>query len=110
MPDFTSAYRVRSLSLDGNVGLFSGAEDPRTVDTSTFPVGSVYFQTDGTTWKRIGPGASRWVKEPSRKSHTPCPWLQVVKAIQAVSTEATVLRLIQTMSSDIPNHHECHHQ
>lgn len=101
-PDFNSAFRVGSLSLDGQVGVFSGDEDPRTINTSSFPVGSVYFQTDGTTWKRIGLAASAWVKDgqrPANRTSRPvCPWLQVVRAIQAISTEASVLRLIQTMS------------
>jgi hypothetical protein len=115
VPDFDSAFAVRTLSLQGKVGVFASEADPRTVDTSSFPVGSVCFQTDGTTWKRIGPAASAWVKEEghqhahSSPRHQTCPWLQVVRAIQAVSTEVTVLRLIQTMSADITREHEHHH-
>ncbi|MBF0108761.1 MAG: hypothetical protein HQL76_06260 [Magnetococcales bacterium] len=108
-PDFTSAYRVRCLSLDGHVGIFSGDEDPRTMDTSSFPVGSVYFQTDGTTWKRTGPAASAWIKDgqPNPRGDG-CPWLQVVRAVQATSTEAQVLRLIQMMSMGTRCNHEHH--
>ena len=62
MTDFTSAFRVKSLSLQDKVGVFAGDADPRTVDTSSFPVGSVYFQTDGTAWKRSSIDASAWVK------------------------------------------------
>ena len=57
---FSRAYRVDVLSLGDNVGLLSGANPPSTVDTSTFPVGSVYFQTDGTVWKRIRMDADGW--------------------------------------------------
>ncbi|MEO5330541.1 MAG: hypothetical protein H7839_00845 [Magnetococcus sp. YQC-5] len=117
-PDFNSAHRVSVLSLDGKVGVFSCEEDPRTFDTTSFPVGSVYFRTDGTTWKRIGMAASDWVQECQQhpqiqhpqirpSDRHPCPWLQVVRAIQAVSTDVTVLRLIQTMSIEI--NHEHHH-
>ena len=59
---FNRAYRVDVLSLGDNVGLFSGANPPATIDTSTFPVGSVYFQTDGTVWKRINMDANGWVE------------------------------------------------
>jgi hypothetical protein len=61
-PDFKSAFRTKSLSLSDKVGIFAGVEDPRTFDTSSFPVGSLYFQTDGTAWKRSGSEASAWVK------------------------------------------------
>ena len=57
---FNRAYRIDVLSLGDNVGLFSGANPPATIDTSTFPVGSVYFQTDGTVWKRIRMDADGW--------------------------------------------------
>ncbi|MBF0629309.1 MAG: hypothetical protein HQL91_13920 [Magnetococcales bacterium] len=62
MSDFSTSFRVRSLSLSDKVGVFAGAEDPRSFDTSSFPVGSLYFQTDGTAWKRIGAEVSAWVK------------------------------------------------
>lgn len=61
-PNFKSANCIRSLSFHGKIGMFSGDSDPRTIDTSSFPVGSVYFQTDGTAWKRSGSDASAWVK------------------------------------------------
>ncbi|MBF0181323.1 MAG: hypothetical protein HQM03_14975 [Magnetococcales bacterium] len=107
-PDFASAFRVGTLSLDGKVGVFSGDEDPRRLDTNSFPVGSVYFRTDGTTWKRTGPGPSDWMRECQQRPTTRhgCPWLQVVRAIQAISTEVAVLRLIQGMSTEI----HCEHQ
>ena len=57
---FQRAYRVDVLSLGDNIGLLSGANPPATIDTSTFPVGSVYFQTDGTVWKRISVNADGW--------------------------------------------------
>ena len=59
---FNRAYRVDVLSLGDNVGLFSGANPPATIDTSTFPVGSVYYQTDGRVWKRINMDANGWVE------------------------------------------------
>ena len=108
-PDFNSAHRVRCLSLGGHVGVFAGNEDPRNMETSSYPVGSVYFRTDGSTWKRM---ATAWVKEGHQQGHQApgdaCPWLQVVRAVQAISTEAQVLRLIQTMSMGIQCHHEYH--
>ena len=57
---FNRAYRVDVLSLGDNVGLFSGDVPPSTMDTSTFPVGSVYFQTDGPVWKRMSMDADGW--------------------------------------------------
>ena len=60
--NFNRAYRTEVLSLGDNIGLFSGIQPPTTFDTSTFPVGSVYFQTDGTMWKRKGMGPSDWVR------------------------------------------------
>ncbi len=60
--DFNHGYRVETVSLGDNVGLFSGALSPVAIDTSTFPVGSVYFQTNGTVWKRKGAGPSDWVR------------------------------------------------
>ncbi|MEO5354915.1 MAG: hypothetical protein H7835_17105 [Magnetococcus sp. XQGC-1] len=57
---FNRAYTVEALSLGDRIGLFSGANAPSTMDTSSFPVGSVYFQTDGTVWKRITPAADGW--------------------------------------------------
>ena len=57
---FNRAYRVDVLSLGDNVGLFSGANSPATIDTSTFPIGSVYYQTDGTVWKRMSMDADGW--------------------------------------------------
>lgn len=62
IPNFNRANRVNALSLGDKVGVFSGDADPRTIDTSTFPVGSIYFQTDGTAWKRSGSDSSAWVK------------------------------------------------
>ncbi|MEO5355354.1 MAG: hypothetical protein H7835_19370 [Magnetococcus sp. XQGC-1] len=60
--DFQSAYRVRCLSLDDKIGLFTGDADPRLLDTASCPVGSAYFQTDGTLWKRRGILPSDWVR------------------------------------------------
>ena len=57
---FNRAYRVDVLSLGDNIGLLSGALSPADIDTSTFPVGSVYFQTDGTVWKRLSMDADGW--------------------------------------------------
>ncbi len=57
---FNRAYRVDVLSLGDNIGLFSGDVPPSTMDTSTFPVGSVYCQTDGTVWKRLNMDADGW--------------------------------------------------
>lgn len=59
---FDHAYRVDVLSLGDNVGLFSGELPPSTMDTSTFPVGSVYYQTDGRVWKRTSPDADGWTE------------------------------------------------
>lgn len=60
--DFGKAYRVNALSLGDKIGVFQGEVDPREIDTASFPVGSMYFQTDGTVWKRSGADASAWVK------------------------------------------------
>ena len=57
---FNRAYRVDALSLGDKIGLLSGELSPVVMDTATFPVGSVYFQTDGTVWKRITTAADGW--------------------------------------------------
>ena len=59
---FNRAYRVDALSLEDKIGLFSGIQPPTAIDTATFPVGSAYFQTDGTVWRRIGVNAADWVR------------------------------------------------
>ena len=60
--DFNHAYRVEAVSIGDNIGLFSGVQSPVVADTSGIPVGSVFFQTDGTIWKRAGLGPSDWVR------------------------------------------------
>ncbi|MBF0399674.1 MAG: hypothetical protein HQL90_02785 [Magnetococcales bacterium] len=60
--DFNHAYRVEAVSIGDNIGLFSGVQPPVMVNTSGIPVGSAFFQTDGTIWKRAGPGPSDWVR------------------------------------------------
>lgn len=60
--NFGRAFRVNSLSLQDKIGVFTGDADPRVVDTTEAPVGSVYFQTGGSAWKRSGSDASAWVK------------------------------------------------
>ncbi|MBF0462512.1 MAG: hypothetical protein HQL87_14100 [Magnetococcales bacterium] len=57
---FSRAYRVDVLSLGDTVGLLSGNVPPAMMDTASFPVGSVCFQTDGTVWKRISMDADGW--------------------------------------------------
>ncbi len=58
---FNRAYRVDALSLGDNIGLLSGDLSPVVMDTATFPVGSVYLQTDGTVWKRLTTASDGWV-------------------------------------------------
>ncbi|MBF0186276.1 MAG: hypothetical protein HQM06_18065 [Magnetococcales bacterium] len=58
--DFPKAYRVDSLSLGDKVGLFSGSQNPNTIDTSGIPVGSLYCQTDGNIWKRKTMNGDGW--------------------------------------------------
>ncbi|MBF0116657.1 MAG: hypothetical protein HQM04_16635 [Magnetococcales bacterium] len=60
--DFNHAYRVEAVSIGDRIGLFSGAQSPTGVDTSGIPVGSAYFQTDGTLWSKTGTGSSGWMK------------------------------------------------
>jgi len=60
--DFKHAYRVELLSLGDNIGLLSGVQSPTGLDTTDIPVGSVFFQTDGTVWRRISDDASGWMK------------------------------------------------
>ncbi|MBF0141099.1 MAG: hypothetical protein HQL74_12575 [Magnetococcales bacterium] len=60
--NFKNAQSVKAISLLGKIGIFGGDSDPRVIDTESYPVGSVYFQTDGTAWKRSGADASAWVK------------------------------------------------
>ena len=62
MLDFAHAYRVEALSIGDKVGIFTSNADPRTLNTSACPVGSAYFQTDGTVWRRIGVNAADWVR------------------------------------------------
>ncbi|MBF0423793.1 MAG: hypothetical protein HQL73_12470 [Magnetococcales bacterium] len=59
---FDHAHRVNALSLGDNVGLVSGDLPPSAVDTSSFPIGSVYFQTNGRVWKRFSTDASGWME------------------------------------------------
>lgn len=65
---FERGYRVDTLSLGDNVGLFSGANPPAAINTASFPIGSFYWQTDGTVWKRRGMGPSDWVRMVSEDS------------------------------------------
>ncbi|MBF0098354.1 MAG: hypothetical protein HQM04_12450 [Magnetococcales bacterium] len=60
--DFKHAYRVEMLSIGDNIGLLSGVQSPTGIDTTDIPVGSLFFQTDGTLWKRKGEGATDWVR------------------------------------------------
>ena len=60
--DFKHAYRVEMLSIGDNIGLLSGVQPPTGIDTTDIPVGSVFFQTDGTVWRRINDDASGWVR------------------------------------------------
>ena len=58
---FNRAYRVDALSLGDKIGLLSGDLSPVVMDTATFPVGSVYYQTNGTVWKRLTTDSNGWV-------------------------------------------------
>jgi hypothetical protein len=54
--NFKDAMRVKGLSLNDKVGIFGGVDDPTTMDTSSWPTGSVYFQSNGTAWRKSGDG------------------------------------------------------
>ena len=60
--DFNHAYRVEALSIGDRVGLFSAVQPPTGIDTTDIPVGSLYLQTDGTVWRKIGAGIPGWMK------------------------------------------------
>jgi len=48
-------------SRSGRVNIHAGVDDPRTVDSGSVPQGSVYFQKNGRTWRKVGAAASDWM-------------------------------------------------
>ena len=61
MPNYDRGYRSQAFDVDALVGIFACAEDPRTIDTSTFPLGSICLRTNGETWKRVTAAADGWI-------------------------------------------------
>ena len=49
---FDRAHEVRSLSLNNVVGLFAGVGTPESEDDGTWPVGSTYYRSDGTSYQK----------------------------------------------------------
>ena len=54
MENFDRANRVRGISLLDEVGLFGGTATPSAADDGTWPLGSLYLQTGGGTYKKTG--------------------------------------------------------
>ena len=53
---------VSKLNIGGMVGVFAGTADPTTIDTSDYPVGSIYLQTTGSLWQRVTIDSNGWVQ------------------------------------------------
>ena len=56
-------FEVSGISLDNTISILYGVEVPgASQDTNDAPQGSVYFTTDGVTWKKIavGSGIDKW--------------------------------------------------
>ena len=61
MPNFDRGYRSQVFDVGGLAGIFASTEDPRNIDTSTFPLGSICLRTNGETWKRITGASDGWI-------------------------------------------------
>lgn len=61
----TNLFEVSGISLDNTIEILYGIITPGTApDTIAAPQGSVYFDTSGSTWKKIadGSGLNKWSK------------------------------------------------
>ena len=59
--DFNRGYRSEVFDIGGVVGLFASTEDPRTIDTTTFPIGTLCLRTTGEIWQRKTAAADGWL-------------------------------------------------
>lgn len=66
MINLHTAFASTGFSISDIVGIFGGEEDPRLINSSDAPIGSLYLQTSGDTWKRFGADAADWSKMASQ--------------------------------------------
>lgn len=62
----SNIFEVSSLSLDNIIHILYGTGVPgNSQETNDAPIGSVYFDTDGVTWKKTsaGSGTNRWAED-----------------------------------------------
>lgn len=64
--DPTEAFEIdNGIIIDGSAGIFSGSVSP--IGILNIPVGSLYLQTNGVSWKKTGSTSdpSDWAIQPS---------------------------------------------
>jgi hypothetical protein len=64
MINFDRAFTTKGISLQDEVGIFGGEEDPTTTDPGV-PKGSFFLRTDGTVWVKVGDTVDSWVVMPT---------------------------------------------
>jgi hypothetical protein len=54
-------FEVDELSLQGDVSIIHGADDP-SIALVQKPIGSLYLRMNGETWQKVGSMANQWSK------------------------------------------------